>query len=140
MERIVKISLIFIIFVFCTSAIAEEIPTSVQNASLTTPQVISFEQCTKKYDIAVEKLFILTLASIDANKFTIKEIQSRNGYILFSGANKQFLASVHRIDANSSMLKIVPANNNYYFPPGIITNVQKYIDLNLNSNIEELSK
>jgi len=141
MERIIRLFIIFI-FVLVTgaNAIADEKSNLLENPSLTTPQIISFENCTKKYEIPVEKLFILTLASINANKFTIDEIQSRNGYILFKGANKQFLASVHRVDTDSSILKIVPANNNYYFPPGIITNIQKYIDLNLTTKIEELNK
>ena len=140
MERIVKIFAIICVFIVGTKVFAEEISVPTQNTSLTTPQVISFESCTKKYEIPVEQLFMLTLASVNANKFKIDEIQSRNGYILFNGANKQFLISVHRIDNKSSMLKIVPANNNYYFPPGIITNIQKYIDLNLTTKIEELNK
>ncbi len=140
MERIIKYFTVFVILLSGISVSAEEISASAQNTSLTTPQIISFEQCTKKYEIPVEKLFFLTLSSINANKFVIEEIQSRNGYILFYGANRQFLASVHRVDSNSSILKIVPANNNYYFPLGIITNVQKYIDLNLTTKIEELNK
>lgn len=107
--------------------------------SPTVPQVISFEQCTKKYEIPVEQLYFLTLASINANKFIINEIQSKNGYILFSAANRQFLASVNRVDPKSSILKIVPADNNYYFPVGILTNMFKYIDLNLTTKIEELN-
>lgn len=140
MERIIKVILLFIFLTIGTNVFADEISESSQNTSLTTPQVISFENCTQKYEIPVEKLFMLTLSSINANKFTIDEIQSRNGYILFKGANKQFLASVHRVDGNSSILKIVPANNNYYFPPGIITNIQKYINLNLTTKIEEIGK
>ncbi len=109
------------------------------NASPTVPQVISFENCTKKYEIPVEQLYFLTLASINANKFTIDEIQSKSGYILFSAANRQFLASANRVDPKSAILKIVPADNNYYFPLGVLTNIFKYIDLNLTTNIEELN-
>ena len=109
------------------------------NVSPTVPQIISFEKCTKKYEIPVEQLYYLTLASINANKFTIDEIQSKTGYILFTAANRQFLASVNRVDPKSAILKIVPADNNYYFPLGILTNIYKYIDLNLTTKIEELN-
>jgi len=108
------------------------------NVSPTVPQMISFEKCTKKYEIPVDNLYFLTLASINANKFTINEIQSKTGYILFTAANRQYLASVNRVDPKSAILKIVPADNNYYFPLGILTNIYKYIDLNVATTIEEL--
>ncbi len=108
------------------------------NVQPTMPQMISFEKCTKKYEISVDKLYFLTLASINANKFTINEIQSKNGYILFTAANRKFLASVNRVDPKSAILKIVPADNNYFFPIGILTNIYKYVDLNVTTKIEEL--
>lgn len=112
--------------------------TTPQKVSPTIPQIVSFDQCTKKYEIPVDKLYFLSLASINANKFVINEIQSKSGYILFTAANRQFLASVNRVDNKSSILKIVPADNNYYFPLGILTNFFKYIDLNITTQIEEL--
>ncbi|MBR2525222.1 hypothetical protein IKE67_02025 [bacterium] len=113
--------------------------TTPANVSPTVPQVISFEKCTKKYELPVEDLYYLTLASINANKFTIDEIQSKTGYILFTAANRQFLASVNRVDPKSAILKIVPADNNYYFPIGILTNIYKYVDINTTTKIEELN-
>ena len=77
----------------------------------------------------VENLYFFALASINANKFVIDEIQSKSGYILFTAANRQFLASVNRVDPKSAILKIVPADNNYFFPIGVVTNFFKYIDL-----------
>ena len=112
--------------------------TNPEKVSPTVPQVVSFEQCTKKYNLPVDKLYFLALASVNANKFTIVEIQSKTGYILFNAANRQFLASVNRVDNKSAILKIVPADNNYYFPLGILTNFFKYIDMNLSTQIEEL--
>lgn len=113
--------------------------TTPANISPTVPQIVSFEQCTKKYEIPVEQLYFLALASINANKFQIEEIQSKSGYILFTAANRQFLLSVNRVDSKSAIIKIVPADNNYYFPIGILTNIFKYIDLNLTTKIEELN-
>lgn len=114
--------------------------TEPQNVSPTVPQVISFQQCTKKYMRNVEDLFFLSLASINANKFEIRELQSKNGYILFSVANREYLASVSKVDNNSAIVKITPADNNYYFPLGVLTNFYKYIDLNANADILDMEK
>lgn len=108
------------------------------NISPTVPQLITFDKCTKKYSVSVDDLYFLTLASINANKFRIDEIQSRNGYILFTAAGRQYLASVNKVDTKAAILKITPADNNYYFPLGILTNIYKYIDLNLTTKIENL--
>lgn len=117
----------------------QSITTVPQNVSPTVPQSVSFERCTKKYMMPVENLYFFALASINANKFSIDEIQSKSGYILFSAGNRQYLASVNRVDPNSAMLKIVPADNNYFFPIGVVTNFFKYIDMNKNAKIEEFS-
>ena len=158
MERTIK----FVLIIFCTTVLtgsafcAEQImvqPLSSLNAtqtinvnketrqpavSPTVPQMIPFEKCTKKYMIPVDKLYFLALASINANKFFIDEIQSKNGYILFRAANRNFMVSVSKVDAKSAIIKVVPADNNYFFPLGILTNFYKYIDLNLNTPIEDL--
>ena len=102
---------------------------------LTVAQNINFENCTKIFGINQEKLFYLTLASISANRFNIDEIQSANGYIIFSANRNKYLASIAKIDKTNAILKITPCNNVYNFPPGIITNTFKYIDLNLTTKI-----
>lgn len=116
---------------------AEEItpPQAVTQNPLTVSQNIMFENCTKIFGINQEKLFYLTLASISANRFNIDEIQSANGYIIFSANRNKYLASVSRIDRTNAILKITPCNNVYNFPPGVITNTFKYIDLNLTAKI-----
>lgn len=102
------------------------------------PQMISFQKCTKIFPIDSEKLFFLALSSINANKFTIDEIQSKSGYILFSVLKKQFLLSVANVDKKNAIVKITPANNNYYFPEGIVSNIFKYIDLNTDIEITKI--
>ena len=102
---------------------------------LTVSQQIMFENCTKIFGINQEKLFYLTLASISANRFNIDEIQSANGYIIFSVNRNKYLASVAKVDKTNAILKITPCNNVYNFPPGVITNMFKYIDLNLTAKI-----
>ena len=136
MERIVKVlTIIFAALYFCPQVLAEIPP-----ASLVTPQTVSFDICTKNYNLTAEKLFYLSIASAKANRFTIDEIQSKTGYILFTVSGKQYLASVIKEGANSSQLKITPTNNNYFFAPGIVLNFFKYIDLNLNTQLITLPK
>lgn len=76
--------------------------------SQTTPTNISFDSCVKMFPINAENLFVLTLGAIEANGFTIKEIQSQGGYITFFVQNKEFLATVAEIDNKNAMLKINP--------------------------------
>ena len=113
-------------------------PVATQQVSQTTPQMISFQNCTKIFPTDTEKLFYLAVASISANKFTIDEVQSKSGYVLFSVVKKQFLLSVATVDKKNAIIKITPANNNYYFPAGIVSNIFKYIDLNINSEITKI--
>ena len=128
-----------IIFIICLLLVSSSVyaDVAIQSASnpLTSPQNISFENCTKIFGINQEKLFYLTLASISANRFNIDEIQSANGYIIFSVNRNKYLASVAKVDKTNAILKITPCNNVYNFPPGVITNMFKYIDLNLTAKI-----
>ena len=103
---------------------------------ITQPQNIAFENCTKMFPVNKEKLFYLTLSAVTANKFSIDEIQTQNGYIIFSAANNKYLATVAGIDADNSILKITPCNEIYFFPPGIFLGMFKYIELNLNTEIK----
>lgn len=109
------------------------------SASPVTPQAVDFKVCCKIFHFDSQRLFYLTLASINANRFKIDEIQSKSGYILFTAAHKQFLASVVTIDSKTSMLKITPCSNIYFFPIGIVQNMFKYIELNVNTPVEKLN-
>ena len=122
------LTVVLIIFSMFFPVFAEEPQLSL--STLVTVQDVPFEQCTKIFDIDAENLYYLTIASVNANRFKIEELQSKTGYILFNAVNKDFLASVIRIDSKKSILKVTPANNVYYFPPGIVLNLFKYIDLN----------
>lgn len=141
MERLIKLltyTLIIsgTIITLCPAGLCEE-PTMQQ---LTTPQNVSYDDCTKDYNMPAEKLYYLTLASISANRFEIKEMQSKTGYILFKAGGKEYLASVVYYGLNKSMLKITPVNNNYYFAPGIVSNIFKYIDINVDTKVEQIPK
>jgi len=130
-----KIFIILSLFIM-PYASAEEVVSQhpVQNP-LTVSQHIMFENCTKIFGINQEKLFYLTLASISANRFNVEEIQSSHGYIIFSANRNKYLATISKIDKTNAILKITPCNNVYNFPPGIITNTFKYIDLNMTTKI-----
>lgn len=125
MERTIKnFTIIFIMLLFSSFAKADDM------VNLITPQNIDFRICTRNYILPAEKLFYMAIASAKENRFNVDEIQSKTGYILFTAAGKQYLASVIKIDNENSQLKITPANNNYFFAPGIVLNFFKYIDLN----------
>ncbi len=133
-----RIIIVFLsLFLTVLPAAAETVMT-VQ--SLVTPQNVDFEYCNKIFNINVERLFYLTIASINANKFKIDEIQSKSGYILFTAADKQFLANVASLDDKRAILKVTPADNIYYFPLGVVVNLFKYIELNSTLQPVELKK
>ena len=105
--------------------------TQVQNTSA---QNITFNNCIKFFEVNTEKLFFLTLSSITSNKYTIDEIQTANGYIIFNANHRKFLATVAKVDNLNSILKITPCNNVYNFSPMIVTNIFNYIDTNSKGN------
>lgn len=107
-------------------------------SNLITAQNIKYSDCTKVFNTDNVHLFYLTVSAINANRFTVDEIQSKMGYVLFTAVNKQFLASVSNVNTSQGMLKITPADGNYYFQPGIISNIYKYIELNLSKNLENI--
>ena len=134
MERIK----LFLFSILCLIFISMPVYTQDNITSLVTPQNVDFRICTKIYNMSENKLFYMAIASANANNFTVNEIQSKTGYILFTAAGKQYLASVVKINSKDSMLKITPVNNNYYFAPGIVLNFFKYIDINLSTNITKI--
>jgi len=144
----VKRKLLLILLVLCLlkcgSALGNSAPinplttSAVVTTSPVQPQVVGFENCNKIFKTDSQKLFYLTLSAINANRFTIDEIQSKSGYVLFSVGQRQFLTTVIAINSQNSLLKITPCNNNYFFPIGIVQNMFKYIELNLNTPIEKL--
>ena len=129
MERVIKYIMLVISFVFIFSAIPVKAEEGMPLSTLITPQNINFNTCTRTYILPADKLFYMAIASANANRFEIDEIQSKTGYILFTAVNKQYLASIVEVDSTHSMLKITPTNNNYFFPPGVVLNFFKYIDL-----------
>lgn len=130
--------IIFFILSICACC-AEPVQVGAQPQAappITQPQNVAFEACTRMFAINKEKLFYLTLGAVNANRFNIEEIQTQNGYIIFSAANNKYLATIAGIDAQNSILKITPCNDIYIFPPGVLIGMYKYIELNLNTDIK----
>ncbi len=91
----------------------------------------SANNCFKYFAISSEKLYFLTLAAIAENKYFTSETQTKEGYILFSASNKDFLATVADIDTKTSVLKIAPTDNRYSFNPAIVNKIFEYITQNI---------
>ncbi len=138
MERIIKILIIIGLFFLGAFVAARAEDLTVQQ--LTTPTNVAFNDCFKTYNLPADYLYFQTLNSIAANRFEIKELQSKSGYIIFKAAGREFLAAVAYYGPNKSILKITPVNNSYYFAPGIVLNIFKYIDINLNEQIKDIPK
>ena len=131
-----KVILFLALLLIPTAFAVEQARPANPTPPITVPQNIMFQNCTKIFAVNKEKLFYLTLASISANRFTVDEIQTTNGYIIFTANRNKYLATVASVDSANSILKITPCNNVYNFPPGILLNTFKYIDLNLNTEIK----
>jgi hypothetical protein len=133
MERIIILLLLFLgLGISSINAMEMDLST------LVTAQNVKYQDCNKIFNIDNVTLFHLTISAINANRFNIDEIQSKSGYILFTAVNKQFLATISNVNTNQGMLKITPADGNYYFQPGIVANIFKYIELNKNTKLENL--
>lgn len=139
MERTIKLlfATLLVLMLGASNVWAEE---SMSLSTMVTPQNVDYNLCTRNYILTPEKLFYMAIASINANRFTIDEIQSKTGYILFTAVGRQYLASVVKVDSSKSMLRITPTSNNYFFAPGIVLNVFRYIDLNGATPVYNLMK
>jgi hypothetical protein len=131
MERIIKVFLFVIISVFGLMQPVFAEGEQMSLSTLITSQNVQYENCYRIYNTDNVSLFFLTLAAINANRFTVNEIQSKSGYILFTAVNKQFMASVSNVNKNQGLLRITPADGSYFFQPGIVLNIFKFIELNV---------
>ena len=120
-----------ILLISCLQIVlADEIYTNPAANTATSFQNIPYENCTKIYSISKENLFYLAIAAVNTSKFNIEEIQTQNGYIVFSTGKNKYLITVAGVDDSNSIIKITPCNNLYYFQPVILDSIYKYIDLN----------
>ena len=122
MERTIKILLLIVLsFGFGIPVYSDTVDVPVQAQ-------IDISQCIKTYPVSYDKLYYLTLAGVNEYNYSIKEIQTRGGYIIFETGNRKYLASIVYVSSAKSMLKITPYSGNYDFPLGVVQNIFKYID------------
>lgn len=134
MKKKLLLSVCFLIVTgLCSSLSAEPLSPAPQTSTYA-----SYNSCLRQYNMPFEKLYYLSLASVNSNKFEILEMQSRNGYILFQANDKEFLLSVMKRDNKTSFVKITPADNNYAFSVLIPQRIFSYIDLNLMLPVQEV--
>ena len=67
-------------------------------------------KCTKKYNIDVQKAYIISYSAIKNSKYNVIELQSESGYILFSAGNREFLLEASPM-GNDTIIKIVPVDS-----------------------------
>ena len=75
MERIVKLFIFGLIISICTLLPANANET-MSLSTLISTQHVNFENCIKVFNVDNVKLFHLTIAAINANRFKIYEIQT----------------------------------------------------------------
>jgi hypothetical protein len=138
MERILKV--LVCVLMFCLTCLPVKAQGEQMSLStLITAQNVNYDNCYRVFDTDHVTLLYLTIAGINANRFTVDEVQTKSGYILFTAVNKQFLAMVSNVNTNQAMLRITPADNNYYFQPGIVLNIFKYIEINEKKKAEYIN-
>ena len=79
MERTIKF-LISFLFIVIFAALPVHADDGLSLSTLITPQNVDFNICTRTYILPADKLFYMAIASVNANKFNIEEIQSKTGY------------------------------------------------------------
>lgn len=92
----------------------------------------------KTYKTTSENLLYLLLSAINAQNYSIEEIQFRTGSVLFKAYTKEFIASVSAQDGYNSFIKIIPADNNYNFSPILLEKLHNYIEINNNINFQKV--
>ncbi len=98
----------------------------------------SYHDCIRLYKLPFGKLYFLALSAANSLGYEIKEMQSRNGYIIIEEDGREFLLSVNAKNKTYTYLKLAPCDNNYYFNPLIPKRIFNYVDLNFNMDIKDL--
>ena len=129
MERIIKfLVLLFLIFIPCLPVISAP-------AAQTSQQQAVLADCVKTFPVGFEKVYYLTLSAVNEYNYTINEIQTKSGYIVFTtNTKRKFLASIVYVSSSKSMLKITPFDGVYNFACEIPQKIFKYIELNQSKN------
>lgn len=74
----------------------------------------SLNECYKIYPYDADILYMSALSAINSDsKYNISELQSKNGYILFTHGAKYYLLTLTKRYKNQTEIKILPQNSDY---------------------------
>ncbi len=81
---------------------------------ITTCTFATSSECYRNFSQNPDILFMSAVAAIDSsNQLELCEIQSKNGYILFSKGSKFYLLTLTKKYQNQTEIKILPQDSNY---------------------------
>ncbi len=98
------------------------------------------EECYKLYGVDADTLFINAVAALNsADEYTIYEIQSKNGYILFLSAGMYYLLTVTKRYQNQTEVKILPQNSDYSLGSVVASDIFNLISAKLKTPIVQVN-
>lgn len=99
---------------------------------------VTVQNFSKSYKTSSENLLYLLLSAINAQNYSIEEIQFKTGSVLFKAYTKEFIASVAAQDGYNSFIKIIPVDNIYNFSPMLLEKLHSYIEMNNGINFQKV--
>lgn len=95
------------------------------------------ENCYKIYPKDADSLFMSSISAVGGNNsYAISEIQSKNGYILFSHGSKYYLLTLTKRYQNQTEVKVLPQNSDFSEGCSVAQNIFNLIDLKLKTPME----
>ena len=97
------------------------------------------DECYKIYPADADNLFMASLNVLSNNsKFEISEIQTKNGYILFSTGSKYYLLTVTRRYKNQSEVKVLPQNSDYSQGSSVAVSIFNLLNEEIKKPMEQI--
>ena len=97
----------------------------------------SLDECYKIYPVDADSLYMSAISAISSSdKYTISELQSKNGYILFTYGSKYYLLTLTKRYKNQSEIKILPQNSIYSQGSDVAKEIFALIDAQLKNPME----
>ena len=87
-----------------------------------------------------DELFLEAISALNQSRFEISEIQSQNGYILFSAGSKFYLLTVTKKYQNQTEIKILPQNSDFSISEEIAKQVFSLIEAKIKTRPLKLVK
>ncbi|MBR2068862.1 MAG: hypothetical protein IJ877_03775 [Candidatus Gastranaerophilales bacterium] len=95
------------------------------------------DECYKIYSVDADNLYMSALNVLSSNgRFEISEIQTKNGYILFSTGSKYYLLTVTRRYKNQSEVKVLPQNSDYSQGSSVASAIFNLLDSEIKKPME----